>query len=111
MGNRIGSALATVSACLLASCAPRSDQQMSPAGPASTATTIPHDPTPVSTNASRHVRPADFVPGELLVKYRTRAAASVAPGKLGIGLRTLQRKLKEYEQGTRDEDRPGDGSF
>src|SRR5262245_59108110 len=34
---------------------------------------------------------------------RTRAAEL-----LGIGLRTLQRKLKEYDQGTKDEDRPGD---
>jgi DNA-binding NtrC family response regulator len=37
---------------------------------------------------------------------RTRAAEL-----LGIGLRTLQRKLKEYDQGTREDDRSGDGSF
>jgi transcriptional regulator with PAS, ATPase and Fis domain len=37
---------------------------------------------------------------------RTRAAEL-----LGIGLRTLQRKLKEYDQSPRDEDRSGDGPY
>jgi len=35
---------------------------------------------------------------------RTRAAEL-----LGIGLRTLQRKLKEYDQGVKEEDRSEDG--